>query len=354
MTLASNPIISVVMPVYNADDFLEDSINSILHQTFHNFEFIIVCSDPSDRTQKILEKFKRLDDRILVFYQKRNGIIFARNFGCNLAKGKYIAVMDADDLSNFRRFEIQLSFMEQNPDIGIVGSWAYHINERGDITGSIHSPIDPLVIGWHLFFKNCIMHSSILIRTDILKMLNFYSLGTNGFPEDYDLWTRAFFVTKIAIIPKPLDKYRKHMTNNSINVKFEIEKFDNTIKNIMLKKFLGDDFQAFFCKMNLQMTSSIFTFDFRNNNDQAKFLEHFYYIYKTRYSLTPSQLDGIRSHISITLLSYSFSMFRFSISSSIKLFVKSIHYMNINTINELIYIFASKCDRIISNYHRKL
>ena len=92
--------LSVVMPVYNADQFLEEAIESILNQTFKNFEFIIVSSSPTDKTKEILAKYQEIDQRILVVYQERKGIICARNSGCQLSKGEYIAIMDADDISS--------------------------------------------------------------------------------------------------------------------------------------------------------------------------------------------------------------------------------------------------------------
>jgi len=316
------------MPVYNADNYLDASINSILNQTYKNFEFIIVCSDPTKTTEKILEKYSSIDPRILVFYQEKKGIIFARNFGCQLARGEFIAVMDADDISGSNRFETQLLFMEKNPDIGILGSWADRINDRGIVTNTIRYPTRPFGIGWCLIFENCMMHLTILMRKSILKDLQYYSHEKNGFPEDYDLWTRAFFVTKIANLPIVLSQSRAHLTNNSISVKYEMTQFDNILRNEFLQKLFKQEFQNFLKEAGLQMNSDIFTFNIDCNDKQVRFIEDLYRLYIHRYDVTPQDLMEIRSSLAIFLLRYSFAMVRYSKKRALILLCKSIHYLN--------------------------
>lgn len=322
------PTISVVMPVYNSDNYLEESINSILNQTFKNFEFIIVCSEPTEKTRKILEKYQCFDSRVLVFYQERKGIIFARNFGCKQAKGEFIAVMDADDISYPKRFETQLLFMEKHPDIGIIGSWTDFIDEDGVVTDTFRCPTNPLVIGWYLIFENYMMHLTILIRTNILEELHYYTLETKGFPEDYDLWTRAVFFTKIANLPISLTQHRLHSTSNTINVKPEMAQFFNIIRNTMLQKLSEREFQNFLKETGFRMNSDVLTFNINYNDKQIKFIENLYRSYVYRFKVTPEDLIKIRSCLALNLLRYSYSMFSYSKTRSVVLFYKSFHYSN--------------------------
>src|SRR5918996_2481069 len=118
--MISTPKVSVVMPAYNAAVYLDEAVTSILNQTFREFEFIVINDGSTDDTVSILDKYEKSDSRIRVYHQENQGMIAALNRGCRLARGKYIARMDADDISLPRRFERQLEFMEGHPQIGIL------------------------------------------------------------------------------------------------------------------------------------------------------------------------------------------------------------------------------------------
>ena len=108
------PKISVLMPIYKGDEYLSAAVDSILNQTFSDFEFIIICDDPTEKTRQILDKYKQSDSRIRVYYQEREGLVNSLNRGCSLAQGEYIARMDADDISLPERFEKQVKFLDSN------------------------------------------------------------------------------------------------------------------------------------------------------------------------------------------------------------------------------------------------
>lgn len=348
------PKISVVMPVYNADRFLVESIESILNQTYTNFEFIIISSNPTEKAKGILDNYQRRDARILVFYQEKKGIAFARNFGCQQAKGEYIAVMDADDISSLNRFEIQITFMEEHPDIGIVGSWADFIDENGTTFKKVRWPTKPFVIGWNLFYLDCLVHVTILIRRDILKKLKFYTQADDGFPEDYDLWTRAFFITKIANIPKSLAKYRMHKSNNSLGLSLETKQFNTQIQYSMIQNLLGEISQPFLDKILSHDNSSIFNFNPNINNIQVDLIETLYRHYINTYSLSNSENKEIQTHISLIILSYSCSMFQFSKIKSCSLLIKSLHYLQLTGMKEMILTIGQKAVEIFKqnmSYH---
>jgi glycosyltransferase involved in cell wall biosynthesis len=130
----NSPEISVVMPVYNSDKFLVEAIESILNQTFKNFEFLIIYDDSKDNSFSIIKKFQEQDQRISLILGDKEGISGALNKGISLAKGKYIARMDSDDISISTRFEKQISHM-QNLGLDICGGHSLLIDNKGTING---------------------------------------------------------------------------------------------------------------------------------------------------------------------------------------------------------------------------
>jgi len=204
MTLS--PKITVVMPAYNAEKYLGDAVNSILDQSFRDFEFIIINDGSIDNTASILEKYKKLDPRVSVYHQDNQGMIAALNRGCRLARGKYIARMDADDVSFADRLERQLRYIEEHPDIGILGTWI-SIEKNGHIVDRWCPPTRSKRLKWELFFGVCVAHPSVLIRREVLERLNFYRPDASH-GEDGDLWFRANGITEFGNVPEVLLKYR--------------------------------------------------------------------------------------------------------------------------------------------------
>lgn len=204
--MISNPKLSVVMPAYNAGAYLRGAVTSILDQTFRNFEFIIVNDGSSDTTASILQEYERLDSRIKVVHQDNQGMISALNRGCRLARGRYIARMDADDISLPQRFERQLEYIESHPQIGILGTWIRKV--RNELAAETWCPpTNPKMLKWSLFFGVCVAHPTVLMRREVLEKLNFYRHGTVHI-EDVDLWLRASFITDFGNVPEVLLMYR--------------------------------------------------------------------------------------------------------------------------------------------------
>jgi len=337
--MAENPVkISVIMPVYNADRFLEASIESIINQTYRNFELIIICSSPTDETRRILTTYQESDERVTVTYQEKKGIIFARNSGCLQAKGEYISVMDADDVSVPDRFELQAAFLEKHPDVGIVCSWADYMDEGGRVFKKVHPPATSPVIGWYLFFGDCIVHSTAMIRSEVLKKVGYYTPGKKGFPEDYDLWIRAFQVTKLANIPRPLVKYRMHTSNNSISVLTEIQQFCIPLQIALVEKLLDEYHHPMVKEIDIFRNSPVFSFNYPINDKQVDLIETLYALYLTKYSLSNSEINEIRAQISQTLLLYSWSMFHFSKGKSLNLFLQSLKYSMTGVIKKFFFV----------------
>lgn len=195
------------MCVYNGEKYLAQAIESILVQTFGDFELIIINDGSTDGTAGILARYERTDHRIRVYTQANQGITASRNRGCRLAKGKYIATLDADDVSLPERLASQVDYLEAHPQIGILGSWVETIDQHGVPEGQLSMPQTSGLISWHLLFGNIVAHSSVMMRRDIVERLGFYTADV-PLAEDYDLWARAAAITQIAILPKVLVQYR--------------------------------------------------------------------------------------------------------------------------------------------------
>jgi glycosyltransferase involved in cell wall biosynthesis len=203
------------MPVYHADKYLRESIESILNQTFGDFEFIIVCDEPSEITKQILDEYAKKDRRIQIYYQQRQGLIVSLNRGISLAHGEYIARMDADDISLPQRFEKQILFLDSNPSIGVVGTYIKNISDDG--SGLIPTnvlPTNPNVLRYFLLFFNPVAHPSVMMRRKIFGKFGLYNTDAL-FAEDYDFWSRIASDVDFSNIPEVLLKYRVHKTSIS-------------------------------------------------------------------------------------------------------------------------------------------
>lgn len=201
----NNPKISVVMPVYNSEKYLRESIESILNQTFRDFELIIIDDCSTDNSIKIVESYN--DKRIKIFQNEKNiGTVKTRNIGLKKAKGKYIAVMDSDDISLPDRFDYQLTYLVFNPHIFLVGSSAIFIDDKGNEIKRFRKYNNYKILGWRLQ-KSCgIVHSSVMFK----NMGERYNEGFYS-AHDYDFYLRMLSKGKyLTNLPAFLIKHRVH------------------------------------------------------------------------------------------------------------------------------------------------
>ena len=223
-----NPKISVIMAVYNEEKYIREAIESILNQTFRDFEFIIVDDGSTDNTPKILEEYAKKDSRIRILRNEKNiGLTKSLNKAIKQAKGEYIARMDADDIAMKERLEKQLDFMEKNPDVGLVGTSFYFINEEGKILGKNIYPTKDEDLRRILIKNNTFCHPSIMIRKEVFDKIGLYdeSFETS---QDYELYFRVAKYFKLANLEEPLLYWR--VSKESISFKNEIKQRKNTIK----------------------------------------------------------------------------------------------------------------------------
>ena len=195
------------MPAYNAGLYLDEAVTSILNQTFQDFELIIVDDGSVDATASILHGYEKSDARLRVYHQENRGMIAALNRACRLSRGRYIARMDADDISLPRRFEAQMEYIRRHPQIGILGTWIYNVDEKGSVKGAWCLPTDPKLLKWTNFFGVPVPHPTVLMRRDVLERIHFYRSDA-AHAEDVDLWFRASAITDFGNVPEVLYKYR--------------------------------------------------------------------------------------------------------------------------------------------------
>ncbi|MEM4406818.1 MAG: glycosyltransferase [Candidatus Methanomethylicaceae archaeon] len=203
------PKVSVIMSVHNGEVFLEQAIDSVLGQSFQEFEFVIVDDASTDRTWDICAECAVYDHRIILLRNSNNiGLTQSLNRAIEVSKGEYIARQDADDISVSSRLEKQVQFLGENPDVGVVGTWVAYVDEKGKITGYWRPPTSPEVIKWNLLFGTCVAHPSVIMRKQLILKERYNP--TYRYAQDYDLWLRLSKKTKIANIPEILYMRRVH------------------------------------------------------------------------------------------------------------------------------------------------
>lgn len=265
-----NPYISVIMSIYNEPiDWLRNSIDSILNQSFSDFEFIIVNDNPKNVFNKqLLESYITEDNRILVICNKKNlGLTKSLNNALKIAKGKYIARMDADDISLIGRFDKQVGFLDKNKDFVGCGSQAVMINESGKKIKLIKVPEKHESILKDLIVNNPVLHPALMFRNYVILNNNLYYNEQLLYAQDYDFVIRLLNHGKIKNLNKKLLLYRvskqqignKHLEKQSVSanetrsklINRELKRLDNGLlnleenyfnsKNTELVKFIFDN-----------------------------------------------------------------------------------------------------------------
>ena len=200
--------VSVLLPVYNCPHYVGAAIESILAQSFGDFEFLIIDDGSTDETPYVLDQYS--DARIRRIRHENKGLAGTLNVGIGLARGKYIARQDQDDLSLPDRFAKQVAYMESCPECGLLGTWA-QIMEGNQVAERYHRhPSDARQLRYHLLFNNPFVHSSVMLRKSVLEAERGYSTDPKRQPpEDYELWSRLSRYSEVANLPEVLLYYRE-------------------------------------------------------------------------------------------------------------------------------------------------
>ena len=207
------PRISAVMSVYNEERYLNESVDSILAQTFTDFEFIIVDDGSTDGTAEILSGYD--DARVKVITQANQGLIPSLNTAIKQAGGEFLARMDADDISAPERFAKQVDFLRDNPGCGMCGTWYEEIDSTGARSGRKSFPTDDRELRRVLVKYNPFCHASVMMRRDLVEAVGGYDVELSRGGEDYDLWFKLAERAAIANLPEVLIKRRYTSANIS-------------------------------------------------------------------------------------------------------------------------------------------
>ncbi len=330
--LNKNVEVSVLMSAYNSENFIEDAIESILNQTYINFEFIIVDDGSTDKTLSIIKSFK--DKRIKLIQNSKNlGLTKSLNIGLEIAEGKYVARMDADDICKLDRLFLQLNFLKNNPDVGVLGTDITFINETGKKFESVaklkklktrnlisyfinkQKPKTHNLCVWYLLFKNCFYHPTVMFNKEIIINSGGYKARRS---EDLDLWIRLYNKTKFANLKTPLLYHRIHSNQTSLDR--SLNEFNERIEaRQRIFSFIFDK------NINLDLIK-LLSLRSKKSNDQLKFsldfLDKTYINFKKKYSLSFIEKLQIRiDYIRLSsIMSQNFSLFRI-LNSILKLVI---------------------------------
>ena len=300
------PKVTVTMPVYNGERYLGQAIESILNQTFRDFEFIIIDDGSTDGTAGILAHYQQIDSRIHVYLQENQGVTASRNRGCHLALGKYIAVMDADDISLPERLAREVNYLDEHPEVGVLGTCTEQIDESGKRTQNRRMPTTPSLVGWCLIFGNCLEHSSVMMRRDVVEQLGFYRTELR-LAEDYDLWSRASLVTRVANIPEILVRYRVWEGGTTSRRLLEMEQYAARVSHSMIIRLLGPAVSSGE-EVTMQPVSNLLPLgDSKQIDKMATLVKRLYRAYLDTHSLNRAETREVARDAGIRLLALAAS-----------------------------------------------
>ncbi len=259
------PKVTVLMPVYNGEKYLRKAIESILNQTFKDFEFLIINDGSTDRTKEIILSYR--DQRIVYLENEENiGLTKSLNKGLKIAKGEYIARMDGDDVSLPERLEKQVEFLDRNSDYVLVGSDCTVLDESGKKIRTDLSILSNSTLKAALALKNCFKHGSVMFRKDTFFSAegydeNFYCT------QDYDLWTRMVKKGSVCNLPEVLFYRREHSKSiGSLNSYKQTENAD------IIRKKYWDSF-GFWGPAPLFSWRKVWPKEYKNRSMEGKRLE---------------------------------------------------------------------------------
>jgi glycosyltransferase involved in cell wall biosynthesis len=272
----TKPKISVLTAVYNSAELIRPAIESVLNQTFGDFEWVIINDATPDNSIEIIESYN--DPRIKIYHNETNmGLAASLNKGLALCTGEYIARMDTDDVCYPNRFERQVAFMGAHPEVAIAGSW---VNLTGDWKGLWKTPVHHEEIQCKLLFNSAIAHPTVMMRKNELDKFGLRYDSRLKKIQDYDLWVRASQVVKLANIPEVLLDYRidieaksPEVVKRSNEVIYGIRQMQLSRLDIKLSPYEADNFHYISAnqpdKVDATVINKLFS-SILSKNNQAK------------------------------------------------------------------------------------
>jgi glycosyltransferase involved in cell wall biosynthesis len=234
--------VTVLMAVYNGERYLREAIDSILNQTFRDFELTIVNDGSIDRTAEIISSYD--DPRIQLINNDLNlGLTKSLNKGLAVARGKYVARQDADDISEPERLAKQVAFLEAQPDLALLGTFYQEIDDLGNKISEHTLPHDCTKIRWDLLFYTPFVHSSVMFRKSIvIEKIGFYNENFS-YAQDYDYWCRIALSLKVANLSEYLLRYRLNPASMTATYGKAVCDEPTEIVTAYLKSLLSKDCQ---------------------------------------------------------------------------------------------------------------
>lgn len=251
-----NTLVSILIPVFNAEKYLAEAIESILNQSYSDFEFLIINDGSNDKSEEIILSYS--DQRIRYIKNESNlKLIKTLNKGIQICKGKYIVRMDADDISHPERIQKQVEFMESNPDIGICGSWFETFGEVDTSIVRYKETHDEIMT--KMLYQCHLCHPSIILRREIFDDPDMYFDENYPHAEDYDFYLKVSKKWKFHNIQEAILKYRIH--NESVSNKNKSIQIKNSL---IIKK-------RFFTELHTQATDEqVEAFEYLNYQDYSR------------------------------------------------------------------------------------
>jgi len=243
-----NPKITVLMPVYNGEKYLRKAVDSILNQTFSDFEFLIINDGSSDDSVNIINSYS--DPRIRLVHNEKNlKLVATLNKGFDLAQGEFLARMDCDDISLSQRLAKQVEVMDACPEVGVCGSWAKKINGNGEIIGNYRTPTGEKLAKF-IWRPSPVIHPTALIRNKIFKQYRYDQEFMDA--EDYELWLRVSRNSRLYNLSDYLLLYRMHSssvsnTKRTVQVQSAYKAFTKYFgsEGISFEEFLSFMFESY-------------------------------------------------------------------------------------------------------------
>ncbi len=235
--MSGSPAISVIMVTYNCAKYLPLAIGSILDQDFRDLELIVLDNASTDETPELLRAIQ--DPRLRIERSESNGGPPAANGVMPLARGKYIARLDADDIALPGRLRRQYEYLEAHPEVGLCGTDYDMIDQSGAKCGVNRDVHDPEIICWKLGWINFIGHSTVMMRRDLFQEIGGYD-ETHWCAEDYDLISRFSRQVKVGVLAESLVQYRVHPTSITFQREQEMRRMSLLVSKRHLEHFLGE------------------------------------------------------------------------------------------------------------------
>lgn len=234
-------MLTVILPVYNAESHLRETLRSILKQTYKDFRLFAINDGSTDASKEILAEFAQADSRVVIFSQTNRGLVDTLNSALENIETKYFCRHDADDVSHPLRFQKQLEFLERHADVGLLGTT---FSVANGVTGKVQAvPLNHSSISVYFAYSNCFAHGSIMGKSNLISEgIRYSTKEEHLYVEDYELWTRMADITKVANLPELLYVYRDNPEGVSAkNLPLQIRNAE-MIKKAALEKLTNLEF----------------------------------------------------------------------------------------------------------------